>query len=498
MALSAIAKVQRLKAQREKLRKQREATAKSTKFAETKTLPLPQVGPQASFTECDADIVLYGGSAGSGKTFAELIDFARPEFIQNPDYTAVIFRRTYPQITAPGGLADESSKLYPVINGKPKDNNIEWHFPSGARIEFRHLQHEKNIYDWQGAQITRIGWDELTHFTESQFFYLLSRNRSTSGIKPQMRMTCNPDADSWVAKFIDWWIDDATGYPNSDRSGIIRWFIRLNDEVIWGDSQKELQSKYPESMPKSFTFIAAKITDNPILLKADPGYLANLKALHPVEQERLLKGNWKIRYGAGKLINREWFQFCDAAPSGVTWIRFWDLAATAKEVAKQSHFYTAGVLIGRCPSGNYYLKDAIAEQVAPGNVKQLIRSVAEMDGPGVMVRWEMEGGSSGKIVADDYQNALSGFNSNAVKPMGDKVTRFIPVATAASNGNVYIVRGEWNVAYLNALVKFDGSSQPLVNDFADATSGGYSVLIQGGINNISTAAYEAHSYSSVF
>ncbi len=66
------------------------------------------------------------------------------------------------------------------------------------------MEHEKNCYDWQGTEIAYLGFDELTHFTEKQFYYLLSRNRSVSGVKPYVRATCNPDADSWVAKLIDW------------------------------------------------------------------------------------------------------------------------------------------------------------------------------------------------------------------------------------------------------------------------------------------------------
>src|SRR4029077_9839556 len=79
--------------------------------------------------------------------------------------------------------------------------------------QFSHLQLATSVYDWQGAQITLICFDELAHFTAHQFFYLLSRNRSTCGIKPYIRATCNPDADSWVAEFLAWWIDPETGFP---------------------------------------------------------------------------------------------------------------------------------------------------------------------------------------------------------------------------------------------------------------------------------------------
>ena len=82
-----------------------------------------------------------------------------------------------------------------------------------------------------------IGFDELTHFSRSQFLYMLSRNRSTCGVRPYMRATTNPDADSWVADFIAWWIDQDTGLAIPERSGVVRYFTTISDEVIWGDSR---------------------------------------------------------------------------------------------------------------------------------------------------------------------------------------------------------------------------------------------------------------------
>ena len=108
-----------------------------------------------------------------------------------------------PQITNPGALWDESLKLYPLVGGIPHLGVREWRWPCGGKIKFGHLQFETTVYDWQGAQIAQICFDELTHFTAHQFFYMVSRNRSTCGVRPYIRATCNPDADSWVADFLD-------------------------------------------------------------------------------------------------------------------------------------------------------------------------------------------------------------------------------------------------------------------------------------------------------
>ena len=85
----------------------------------------------------------------------------------------------------------------------------------GGKIRFSHLQFETTVYDWQGAQITLICFDELTHFSAHQFFYMTSRNRSICGVRPYIRATCNPDADSWVADFLAWWIDPESGLPGT-------------------------------------------------------------------------------------------------------------------------------------------------------------------------------------------------------------------------------------------------------------------------------------------
>jgi hypothetical protein len=253
-----------------------------------------------------ADIVIGGGAAGLGKTYTLLLEFLRHIDIQ--DWGGVIFRRTSPQIRNEGGLWDTSMGIYPSAGGRPKESVLEWDFKKGSRLKFAHLEHEKNIYDWQGSQIPFIGFDELTHFSRKMFFYLLSRNRSTCGIRPYMRATCNPDPDSWVAEIISWWIDQETGYPIPERDGIVRYFAVDGDKMIWGDTADEVIEKSwyflkdaigdsgipPHEFVKSFTFISGSIYDNKELLKVDPSYLANLLAQDEQTKLQLFKGNWKV------------------------------------------------------------------------------------------------------------------------------------------------------------------------------------------------------------
>lgn len=276
----------------------------------------PQEGFQEMALATEADIAFVGGSAGGGKTFILLMEGTR--HVRNPDFGFVIFRRTTPQIKNEGALWDTSEKLYPLSGATPRESSLTWKWPSGAKGKFSHLEHDKTVEEYQGAQIPYIGFDELTHFTEYQFWYMVSRNRSDCGVRPYMRGGCNPDPKSWVAKFIDWWIDPVTGYAIPERSGVIRYFTRDGDTVVWGDTKQEVIDACPhifqnphlvasgvelDDLVKSFTFIAGSIYENKIFIKKDPTYLGTLLTLQPEERARLLDGNWKISLDGQALCN---------------------------------------------------------------------------------------------------------------------------------------------------------------------------------------------------
>lgn len=308
----------------------------------------PQPGPQTAFLSSAADIVIYGGGAGGGKTWGLLMEPMR--HISNPGFGAVFFRRSTVQIRNEGGLWDESAVLYPQVGGEPKEHTLSWSFPSGASVSFAHLEHDKTRFNWQGSQIPLICFDELTHFSAVQFWYMVSRNRSMCGVRPYIRATCNPDADSWVAELIAWWIDQDTGLPIPERSGVIRYFVRVGEDLRWADSPEELAcytmlndaGEQVPIPPKSLTFIPAKLTDNKALMAADPGYMASLLALPLVERERLLGGNWKIRPAAGLYFQRSWCQIVDAVPTGTVFCRGYDLGATQRTAENPDPDATSG------------------------------------------------------------------------------------------------------------------------------------------------------------
>lgn len=435
----------------------------------------PQPGPQTTFLSSSADIAIYGGGAGGGKTWGLLMEPMR--HIHNPGFGAVFFRRSTVQIRNEGGLWDESTVLYPQVGGDPKEHTLSWAFPSGASVSFAHLEHDKTRFNWQGSQIPLICFDELTHFSPVQFWYMVSRNRSMCGVRPYIRATCNPDADSWVATLIGWWIDQDTGLPIPERAGVLRWFVRVGDDLKWGDSPEELACYLmPDGKPippKSLTFIPAKLTDNKALMDADPGYMASLLALPLVERERLLGGNWKIRPAAGLYFQRSWCRVVDAIPAGTVFGRGYDLAATPPTPDNPDPDATSATKIGRSPDGRYIVVDNRKTQSTPAGVERFIMNTASQDGKATTISLPQDPGQAGKSQVKALTLMLSGYTVRSSTETGDKVTRFGPFSAQAEAGNVDVLRGDWNESWFSALESFPTAKH---DDDPDSTSRAFAVV----------------------
>jgi len=174
--------------------------------------------------------------------------------------------------------------------------------------------------------------------------------------------------------------------------------------------------------------------------------------------------------GAGIVFNRVWFPIVDSAPEGGVTVRFWDLAATAAAVNSKA-CYTAGVKM-RFVDGKWWVLDLIMEQVSPTEGDRLLHNTALTDGAWTRVRWELEGGSAGKRDEAHIIALLRGYDVAAVKPLGDKVTRARPFARESMNGNVLLVRANWNDRYLDCLNSFPMG----VIDPVDASTGAFTEL----------------------
>lgn len=436
-----------------------------------------QPGPQTQFLSSEADICIFGGAAGGGKTYAILLEPLRHH--SNKDFKAIVFRRNGKQIKNQGGLWSESQNLYPLLGAQPRAYMLDWVFPSGMNLKFDHLEHDSTVLNYQGAQIPLIMFDELTHFSERQFFYMTSRLRSASGVPGYIRATCNPDADSWVRTFIDWWIDE-DGYAIPERSGVLRYYLRMGDEIVWGDHPDDLKLLYGQNKnPRSVTFIPSKLSDNQILMKKDPSYLAALEALPLVDRERLLGdeqkgGNWNIRASAGNIFRRSWFEVVNQIPSGFTKVvRFWDRAATKPTPANPDPDWTRGLKLYSYPDGTFVVGDLQSMQDTPMKVEHLIKRVAAIDTIATRVVSQQDPGSAGVAEAEQFKRMLSTFDVRTRSFSKDKLTRAKAVSAASEGGRIKVYKAKWNKAFFDELEAFPEGGH---DDIVDVFSGAYNEL----------------------
>lgn len=451
----------------------------------------PQPGKQTLFLASSADICIYGGGAGGGKSGGLLL--SATAHVDVPGYHAIIFRREFVDLTGGGSLWEESQEIYALLGGVPRGgSDLDWRFRTCANdngrasrdaiIEFGHLQLEKHKFKHQGKQYAFIGFDELTHFTETQFWYLYGRLRTTCGVRPYLRATCNPDPDSFVRRLIDWWIGP-DGKAIEERSGVLRWFVREQNTIVWADTREQLLERFPKSDPKSLTFIPSKLEDNPALVEADPGYAGRIEAGTFVDRERLRGANWNIRDEAGNTFNRAWFsQFVDAIPGDVVrLVRGWDLAGSEVGDGNPDPDFTEGALVGITKPRDwvdskgrvqrdpfFVVADLVSERVGPGAVVQLYRATAALDGSHVTQAFWQDPGQAGKAQAADFERRLKGSHVETVPTTQNKLAYAKLWSPAAEQGRVILVRGDWNARFLAQAHAFQ--TDGVHDDIIDAVS----------------------------
>jgi len=436
-------------------------------------------GPRSKYATEDGeevDIVWYGGQAGGGKSFSALLHHLK--YSHDPNYRGIIIRRTTPMLMKPGAIWDEAKALYREVdpNCQIKIKDLKIVMSSGAEIGFSHFERVDNTDAYQGSQLSSVVFDELTHFEESQFLYLLSRLRTKADMKPVARCTTNPDGTSWARKWIDWYLypkdHELFGRPDPEKQGVVRWFIRKDNEMLWANSREEMfelhGKRHPDGTlydendkrqikPLSFSFVAASVYDNPYI---EPSYISFLEGLEHVQRERLLFGNWEARESSSGYFKKEWTPTIPLEPKHVVKrVRSWDISGSLPSDANPRPDWTAGVLMSKDKSGMYSVVDVVRDQRRYGGVVDLILETAKRDGADTLITVPQDAGAAGKAYAADLIRQIieAGYTAKARPTNKSKVQRFAPFAALAEAGGVQIVRGEWNETYLLELERFDGS-----------------------------------------
>lgn len=444
------------------------------------------IGPKSKKQEMmlatQADMTCIGGAAGSGKSYIALLYPLK--YCNDPFFRGIIFRKTTGEITAQGGLWETAVELYKSIFGnalKIRLKDLKIIFPSGASVKFSHMEQDSNRFQHQGAQYTFILFDEATHFSQEVIEYLGTRLRSARAKhQKQIILTCNPDPDSFLLEWVRPYLKP-DGCPDTSKDGVTRYYVVQNGTYIWADTREELEKLYGtgyDSGIQSFTFISATCMDNPPLLEADPGYISRLKSKPEVEVQRLLYGNWFARPSGTGYWKREWCEKIPLPPTTyVKRVRAWDISGTLPSDLNPNPDYTAGVLMSKNRHGEISVEDVVRDRRRHGGVFELILETARHDGHDTLIVIPCDPGAAGKAYAASILRDLAehGFYARMKQTNQSKVNRFAPFCASSEAGNVRIVAGAWNDAYLNELEAFDGGRDKK-DDQVDATSDAFFFL----------------------
>jgi predicted phage terminase large subunit-like protein len=444
----------------------------------------PFPGPQEEFLSLTCREALYGGAAGGGKSDALLVDAIRYVGCgYGRAYQGLLLRRTFPELEK--NLIVRSHELYPRLDGEYNEQKRTWTFPGGERVLFGYLEKERDVLQYQGSPFQFVGFDELTHFSLAQYLYLFSRMRSTRGVPLRMRGATNPGGPGhdWVFARFGPWLDPRYQLEGLDprigedgepappaRPGQVLYFVREKRGVERLGSKGELKAL-------GRCFVPAKLKDNPALAGGD--YERMLEELDPVTLARLRDGNWTIKPGKGLYFKRGWFDFIDALPAGIRWVRAWDLASTPEPGPGESGDpdWTAGVKMGRTPEGRYVIADIVRLRGRPGDVRAAIRATAELDGRACRISIPQDPGQAGVDQVATYAELLKGFTFSFRRPTANKIVRAGPLSAQASARNVTLVRGDWNAPFLEEAESFPDENEQEHDDQIDAASDAFAEVL---------------------
>lgn len=254
-------------------------------------------GPQSNFLAATEDEVFYGGARGGGKSFALIVDPLR--YCSNPNFSGLLIRRTMPELR---DLINHSMRLYPQAypGAKWREQEKEWRFPSGARMEFGYAETLEDALRYQGRQYQWIGIDELPQYPTDQIL---------TELRGSLR-TVDPSLPTVIR---------ATGNPGNIGSPWVKsTFI---DPAPW-NHPFALMIDTPLGVKKlTRRFIPAKVFDNPYLTR-DDRYITMLSQLPEHKRKQWLEGNWDIIESAAfPEFNRD-IHICEPFNIPSDWLRF--------------------------------------------------------------------------------------------------------------------------------------------------------------------------------
>ena len=254
---------------------------------------------QKEFISATQDEVLFGGAAGGGKSYGQLID----AFLFAMKYAGskqLILRKTYPELEK--SIIRTARSIYPRNLYNYNSSSHTMKFANGSIIDFGYCTTESDVYQYQSAEYDVIRFDELTHFTEFQYVYLISRVRGANTFPKQVKSSTNPGGvgHGWVkARFVD---------PAPRNTPFVGEYV--------------IDAETNEKKPLTRVFIPAKVDDNKYLMEQDPGYKMRLENLPESQKKALLYGEWEIFEGQYFPEFKYDIHTCEPFPLPPEWRRY--------------------------------------------------------------------------------------------------------------------------------------------------------------------------------
>lgn len=398
----------------------------------------------------------------------------------DPNFRCVFIRETSTQLSQAGGLYQEAEKMWKQFGAKFKTHpQMTATFPSGASVQFKVCGADRDISNYDGGQFSMVVFDEAQNHTDVQIRYLESRIRSQAKGPHQLIATANPRRESHLMPFVNWYLDQETGIPIPERSGIERYYASYCGTMVFGDTKEELIEKYPGITPQSYTFISATVKDNPRMKILNPGYVARLENLKRVERERLLLGSWFAKESSSGYFKREWCEIIKQAPADVVArARGMDLASSLASESNPNPDYSASTRISRDKLG-YYIVEHVDRyrKLTHGVLEEIVRRFNEDKrelGSVVPTVIPRDPGASGaqanmffiKTLVEQGVDA----RSEVVSGHAGKLARMQPFLSLCEAGWVKVVEGDWNEMWFNELEDYVDGNRNQKDDMWDCTA----------------------------
>lgn len=395
----------------------------------------PQPGPQTSLITCPAEDILYGGARGGGKTDGSIGDWISHAMTYGSRARGIWFRRTLEELA---DVKERMNELFTAVGARFRVQDNSWRFPNGAKLLLRYLESDADADKYQGHQYSWMCVEELGNFKSPvPIDKIKATLRSASGVKVRFIATANPGGKGhkWIKER---YVDPAPpGTPFQDPT-TGAWRV----------------------------FIPSKLSDNKLLVEADPSYANRLKGTGPSWLVKAwLEGDWNIAMD-GKIFLREWWdkQRYDRDPlelrkSCFHVVQSWDFAAREGEQNDRSVCITLGLTDRR-----WYILDVWAGRLTFPDLKRKVGELAE--------KWEcyeilVEDKSSGQGILDELKRETN-YALKGVNPVGTKYERALSVSALIEQGCVWLpVAAAWLSDFMDELAGFPDAAH---DDIVDALS----------------------------